>query len=118
MKAPIQSFCSKIRTASVCFEAHIHLYPDQIIISRFGKTGILPEETTIDFRRVSNILYGKSGGHSWITFRLKTSSNPVSSAGNIPYHDENSIVFGLKKDAHSAEVYAAIKDLFEKFCNT
>ena len=113
MKAPIQSFRSKIRTASVCFEAHIHLYPNKAVISRFGKTGTLPEETVIDFRHISKILYGKSGGRSWITFRHEISSGYA--ADSIPYDDEHSVVFGLNKDIYSAEVYAAVKDSFEAF---
>lgn len=120
MKAFSQHFTSKVRTASASYEAQIQLHHNKLIISRFGTLNDLPEETQIDFKQVSDIIYGKSGGRSWISFRLRehpmTKPAPTSFAvANIPYSDPYSIIFGVKKEACSAEIYAAIKKAFDEF---
>lgn len=128
MEKPKYQFVTKMWTVTANYESHVCVYDDKVIITRTGRTGGLPAESTVHFRDATSVSWGKAAGRAWITFTvpgMATSGHQVVTAvapgtivfdgPNIPYQDPFSIVFGMKQENDASWYYGKIKAVFDQY---
>lgn len=121
-------FVAKMWTVTANYESHVCAYGDRVVITRTGRTGGLPSDSTIYFRDTTSVSWGSAAGRSWITFtvpgvaangnQIVTAVQPGTiafSGPNIPYQDPFSVVFGMNQENDARWYYGKIKAIFDEY---